>query len=82
MNYINSIKFLDVEAKQIPCEILHGAPTISTEGAVGMLGMDVDSESHDLYKCVEVNDGEYVWELVDSGSSDEETLKMIERRNY
>lgn len=82
MNYINSIKFLDVEAKQIPCEILHEAPTTSTEGAVGMLGMNVDSESHDLYKCVEVNDGEYVWELVDSGSSDEETLKMIERLNY
>lgn len=69
MNFINSLKFLGVEAKQIPTIILHGAPSEYTEGAVGVLGMDVDSEKHDLYKCVAVSNGIYTWEPVGSGVS-------------
>lgn len=81
MNYIDSIKFLGVEAKQIPCMILNGPPTTSIEGAVGMLGMDVDSESHDLYKCVEVDGDVYTWELVES-SSDSDYYAQFERLQY
>jgi lysophospholipase L1-like esterase len=64
MNFVKSFNLLDIEAKQTSCIELHGAPTTSTEGAVGLLGMDVDSESHNLYKCVSVEDGIYVWEPV------------------
>ena len=41
MNFVDSLKLFGVEAKQIPTIILHGAPSESTEGAVGVLGMDV-----------------------------------------
>jgi len=61
MNYIEHFNLLGKEAKQIPCIILHGAPTTATEGAVGMLGMDVDSEGHEIYKCVKVEEGVYTW---------------------
>ena len=67
MNFVDSLNLFGVEAKQIPTMILHGAPSESTEGAVGLLGMDVDSESHDLYKCVAASDGVYTWEIVSGG---------------
>lgn len=68
MNYVESFNLLGVEAKQIPCEKFHGAPTSSTEGAVGLLGIDVDSENHDLYKCVAIENGNYIWEFVETNN--------------
>jgi len=71
MNYVESFDILGLKAKQIPCIKLNGAPTTSTEGAVGLLGMDISSESYDLYKCVAVNENGYIWKLVGgSGSGD------------
>lgn len=64
MNYVESFDLLGLEAKQIPCIKLNGAPTTSTEGAVGLLGMDISSEPYDLYKCVDVNENGYIWKLV------------------
>lgn len=66
MNFVKTFNLLGIEAKQTSCIELHGAPTTATEGAVGLLGMDIDSESHDLYKCVAVENGEYTWEIVSS----------------
>ena len=48
--------------EQMTCAILHGVPTTSTEGTVGTLGMDVDSATYDVYKCVKAENGIYTWE--------------------
>lgn len=77
MNFVDSLNLFGVEAKQIPTIILHGAPSTATEGAVGVLGMDVDSENHDLYKCVAAIDGEYTWEPVGGGSSTAYVSKTV-----
>ena len=80
MNYVESLDILGEKAKQIPCIVLHGHPTTSTEGAVGVLGLDVDSPGHDLYKCVGINNGSYVWEIAVSNISDFDA-KVDERIN-
>lgn len=67
MNYIENLDFFGVKARQTSCILLHGVPTTSTEGEVGVLGIDVDSSAYDLYKCVGINDGEYIWAAVSSG---------------
>ena len=61
MNFIKSLELLGVEATQIPCIELHGVPTPSTEGAIGLLGMNVDSPDYTIYKCVFSEGGVYVW---------------------
>lgn len=40
MNYVESFNLLGIDAKQIPCIKGEGAPTTSTEGAVGCFYMD------------------------------------------
>ena len=71
MNFVHFLNLFGTEAQQIPVIILHNAPTTSTEGAVGCLAMNVDSPDYGLYKCVEVNNGVYVWrEIVGSITED------------
>lgn len=77
MNFVESLNLLGTEAKQISCLILHGEPTSSTEGAVGMIGIDVDSESHDLYKCISANDNTYVWSLIPDANMVAENLLNV-----
>lgn len=61
--YENSFYLFDGEAKQIPIIPMHGAPTEDTEGAVGLILMDVDAPGCPMYKCVEVTEeGNSVWE--------------------
>lgn len=68
MNYVESFNLLGVPAQQITCVKLHGTPTTTTEGAVGVIGMDVDSPYHELYKCVSAENNTYTWErMVDAG---------------
>lgn len=43
MNYIKNLKMLGIEAKEIPCITGTGAPTLETDGAVGMFYMDEGS---------------------------------------
>lgn len=62
MNYVDSFDMFGTEAKQIPCIPGNGVPTSSTEGAVGCLYMDTDTG--DVYKCVSVTEGTYVWDLI------------------
>ena len=68
MNYVQHYEINGISTKQIACIVLHGEPTAATEGAVGVLGIDVDSPTHDLYKCVGANNGIYEWELHSGGS--------------
>ena len=66
MNYVNSFDLFGVPAKQIPATPGSGAPTTSTEGAVGCLYMDTDTGN--LYKCTAVADGVYTWVEAGNGS--------------
>lgn len=49
MNFVKSLNFLHMEAKEIPCITNAGEPTAATGGAPGALYMDTDTGA--LYKC-------------------------------
>ena len=51
--------FNGVEYKEIPCITDEGAPTETTEGAVGCLYMNTDNG--DVYKCIAVNNGVHTY---------------------
>lgn len=70
MNYVQHYEINGISTKQIACIALQGEPTAATEGAVGVLAIDVNSPSHDVYKCVGANNGIYTWELLSSGSGE------------
>ena len=61
MNYVKSLDLFGVEVQQIPNILGSGAPTTTTEGAVGCLYMDTASENGDMYKCIAVADNAYTW---------------------
>lgn len=69
MHYVKQFNINGVDTKQVACIELHGKPNAATEGYVGVLGIDMDSPVHDVYKCVAVNGGAYTWELLSSGMS-------------
>lgn len=69
MHYVKQFHINGVDTKQVACIELHGKPNAATEGSVGVLGIDVDSPSHDVYKCIAVNGSIYTWELLSSGLS-------------
>ena len=69
MHYVKHFKINGVDTKQVACIELHGKPNAATEGCVGVLGIDVDSPLHDVYKCVAVNGSIYHWDLLSSGLS-------------
>lgn len=69
MHYVKSFKINGVDTAQIPCIELQGKPNSATEGRVGVLGIDMVSPLHDVYKCVAVNGSIYTWELLSSGLS-------------
>ena len=69
MHYVKQFNINGVDTKQVACIELHGKPNAATEGAVGVLGIDVDSPLHDVYKCVAVNGSIYTWDLLSSGLS-------------
>ena len=82
MNFVESFNLLGVDAKQISCLCLNGAPTTSTEGAVGMLGMDITSETYDLYKCVAADGGVYTWERIENAQNNSENISFPEIEYY
>ena len=62
MDYRDSFYLFGADAKQIPIIPRHGAPTEDTEGAIGLLCMDVSAPGAPMYKCVEVTeDDKYIW---------------------
>ena len=52
MHYAKQFKINNVDTRPIACIELQGKPNAATEGAVGVLGIDVTSSTHDVYKCV------------------------------
>lgn len=70
MNYVNSFNMFGTDVKQIPCITGSGAPTTTTEGAVGCLYMD--SNNGDVYKCTAVNGTTSTWEKI--ASSDDSKI--------
>lgn len=81
MNYVENFNFYGVDAKEIPCIKGEGAPTETTEGAVGCLYMD--TLTGDMYKCTNVSDGIYTWvtfegEIVQT-MGDSETAVMSQK---
>lgn len=69
MHYVKHFKINDVDTRQVACIELRGKPNAATEGAVGVLGIDLNSPFHEVYKCVAVNGSIYTWELLSSGMS-------------
>lgn len=69
MHYVKGFNINGVFTKQVACIELKGKPNAATEGHVGVLGIDVTSPMHDVYKCVAVNGAIYTWELLSSGLS-------------
>lgn len=69
MHYVKHFNINGVDTKQVACIELQGPPNAATEGAVGVLGMDMLSPTHDVYRCVAVNGSVYTWELLSAGMS-------------
>ena len=69
MHYVKQFNINGVATKQVACIELQGKPNAATEGSLGVLGIDITSPSHDVYKCVAVNGATYTWELLSSGMS-------------
>ena len=67
MHYVKHFDILGVDTVQIPCIELHGVPNTATEGAVGLLGMNVDSEGNEVYICTAVNGAVYTWKALKDG---------------
>ena len=61
--FVKKFDINGVKTKQVACIELHGKPNAATKGAVGVLGIDVDSPGHEIYKCVAVNGSLYTWEI-------------------
>lgn len=78
MHYVKHFNFNGVNTKQIACIELQGVPNTATEGAVGVLGIDMTSPTKDVYKCVAVNGSLYTWELL-SMPTDSELSKESTR---
>ena len=69
MHYVKQFNINGVDTMQVACIELSGKPNTATEGAVGLLGIDMSSPLHEIYKCVAVNGSIYTWELFSSGMS-------------
>lgn len=69
MHYVKQFSINGVDTKQVACIELQGKPNAATEGYVGVLGIDMISPLHEVYKCVAVNGSIYTWELLSSGMS-------------
>ena len=67
MHYVKHFDILGVNTAQIPCIELQGVPNSATEGAVGLLGMDMTSVDKDVYICTAVNGAIYTWKKVKDG---------------
>lgn len=61
MHYVKHFDILGVDTRQIPCIELQGVPTTATEGAVGLLGINMLSAAHEMYVCTGVKGAVYTW---------------------
>ena len=83
MNFVKSFNMFGTDAMQIPCIAGTGAPTTSTDGAVGMLYMDTSSSDGELWKCTGVNGAQYMWtklineDLLNSKNNDYKVIQDV-----
>ena len=75
MHYVKNFDILGVNTAQIPCIELQGVPNAATEGAVGLLGMNMLSDEHELYVCVAVNGSVYTWKSLNKGEDGVSVVK-------
>ncbi len=75
MHYVKHFDILGVETAQIPCIELQGVPNTATEGAVGLLGINMLSEDHELYVCVAVKGNVYTWMPLKDGKDGVSVVK-------
>lgn len=75
MNYVDSFNLFGLEAAQIPCIKGAGAPTTTTEGAVGCFYMNTDNG--DVYKCTAVAYGVYTWVNDSYTEAVEQDIKVL-----
>lgn len=68
MHYVKQFNINGIDTKQVACIELRGKPNAATEGCVGVLGIDMLSPLHEVYKCTAVNGSIYTWELLSSGT--------------
>ena len=80
MHFVKLFSINGIDTKQVACIELQGVPNAATEGAVGVLGMDMTSPTHDIYKCVAKNGSVYTWELLSSGSGGNADVSALTRR--
>lgn len=69
MHYAKHFKLNGIDTRLTACIELQGKPNSATEGQVGVLGIDMSSPLHEVYKCVDVKGSIYTWELLSSGMS-------------
>ena len=69
MKFVKDYKFNGVDTRQTACIELQAPPSAATEGAVGVLAINVNSPTYEVYKCVAVNGSVYTWQLLSSGMS-------------
>ena len=59
MEYVESFDLFGTKVSQVPCIKGKGAPSMTTEGAVGCLYMNTDTGT--VYKCTAAENGVYTW---------------------
>lgn len=69
MQYVDKLDINGLETRLTTCIELHGRPNAATKGAVGVMGVDVDSAEHDIYVCVAVNGSIHTWVRWSGGGS-------------
>ncbi len=69
MAFVKGFDINGINTIQTACIELQAPPNAATEGAVGLLAIDMSSPTKDVYKCVAVNGAVYTWELLSSGMS-------------
>jgi hypothetical protein len=69
MAFVKGFDINGINTIQTACIELQAPPNAATEGAVGLLAIDMSSPTKDVYKCVAVNGAIYTWELLSSGMS-------------
>lgn len=61
MHYVKCFDILGIDTMQVPCIELQGVPNTATEGAVGLLGVNMLSADHEIYVCIGKEGNIYHW---------------------
>ena len=67
MKYVKHFDILGIDTAQVSCIELQGVPNSATEGAVGLLGVNMLSDEHEVYLCTAVNGSVYTWQCLKDG---------------